>query len=85
MPTRTLASNSAAKKQPARIKEECALEVVLRHTMHDIIDHLLKHWDAFSSAAKDAKVTPAQALASLLTKATIEVLESAADGARAKR
>lgn len=85
MTTRTRVPKSAVRKQSVNGKDESPLEFMLRHTMHDIIDHMLKHWDAFSSAAQQVKVTPAQALASVLAKATLEVLETPSQAAGPKK
>jgi predicted secreted Zn-dependent protease len=57
-------------------KHDEPLYDVLRFLMHDILKHCLEHWEAFSEAAKETKITPEQALASLLSKAVCEQLTS---------
>lgn len=85
MAKKSSAPKKTAKSRAAKKNQESPLEFALRHTMHDILDHLLKHWDAFSKAAKQTKITPAQALASLLAKAVIEVLAEDADQPSSKK
>lgn len=46
-----------------------------RLAIHDILVHLHKTWDAFSEAAREMKLTPEQAEASLLAKAVLEIKE----------
>ena len=48
----------------------------LRFAAHDIIRHCLTHWKAFSEAAEEVGLTPALALASVVSKAAIEILSS---------
>lgn len=50
-------------------------ETKTRLAIHDILVHLHQTWDAFCEGARQMKLTPEQAEASLLAKAVLEIKE----------